>query len=66
MLTYKPSDRITISEIADDEWFQEVSELNTPEEVKEYIQNIEKEKKLARSKAVHRVEDGTRGGTPID
>jgi hypothetical protein len=37
MLTYKPSERITISEIADDDWFVEVSELSTPEEVKKYI-----------------------------
>jgi hypothetical protein len=34
--------------------------------VKEHMQELEKSKKLLKNKVSSRVEDGTRGGTPID
>ena len=39
MLTYKPEERITISQISEDDWFTETTpnDLNTPDEVREYL-----------------------------
>ena len=69
MLSYNPSERITISQISQDEWFLEPCEFNTPEEVKKFLE-AKKEKKgksrATKPKAMRgmQTETGCKGGTP--